>query len=184
MKKVIVSFKNPDTENGLPKVEIECTYLDSNDPELQTKLRSSKLYYKKVIQKGRLALHQEKIETPTDGTFKIAQPGNIIFLDEKSGEQYAIENSTFQMKYKLKNPDDQSKFENGEWVMIESFKSPETYVNAIQVNEDIAITAPWGEIQGVRKGGYLVSPVNKPEIVWCVDKESFDKTYFEVYEII
>lgn len=179
-KKVIVSFKNLETEDGLPKVEIECVYLEKNDIDLQAKLRASKQYYKKVIQKGRLLLHKEKIETPTDGTFKMAQPGNIIFLDEKSGEQYAIENSTFQMKYKLKNSEDQSKFKSGEWVMIESFKSPETYVNAIQVDENIAISAPWGEIQGVRSGGYLISPVNKPEVVWCVDKETFENTYFEV----
>ena len=179
-EKVIVFFKNPESSDGLPLLEIECKFIDTQDPEIQTKLRSSQIFYKKASQKGRLVLREEKVITPTDGTFRIAKPGDVIFHVEKVDEFYSIDKSTLEMKYKLQNPSDQAKFESGEWAILETVKSPETYVHAIQIQKDIAIKAPWEEIQGVRKGGYLVSPVEKPGVVWCVDEKSFEETYFEV----
>ncbi len=110
----------------------------------------------------------------------MAKAGDIVFHAEKANEYYSIERPSFDKKYQLVSEADKDNFEKGEWIMTETFKTPDTYVNAIQVEEETAITAPWGEIQGVRKGGYLVSPVKGPESVWCVDQASFEKDYFEV----
>lgn len=50
--------------------------------------------------------------------------------------------------------------------------SPQTF---IEVDKDVEFSAPWGEVQRIRKGGYL--NITNPKDVYGIAKDEFSETY-------
>ncbi len=105
---------------------------------------------------------------------------NIVTLDENTGnpgwivtnatgEKYIISDSVFCSKYEpIVGSND-------------TFKPKGKPILAIQINENISFTAPWGETQNIASGGYLV--ISNMNDIYGIQEEEFNKTY-KVYHKI
>ncbi len=81
-----------------------------------------------------------------------------------TGEQYIVSDLAFRQKYE--------KIVGTE----EKFKPVWNPITAVQIDENICFTAPWGETQNLVAGGYLV--FNKDfNDVYGIQQEEFIETY-------
>ena len=99
---------------------------------------------------------------------------NVVTADENgnsgwvvtnsTGEKYIVSDSVFRSKYeKIKGTEDR-------------FKPIWSPITAVQIDENICFTAPWGETQNLIVGGYLV--FNKDfDDVYGIQEDEFNKTY-------
>ncbi len=99
---------------------------------------------------------------------------NTVKLDEKTGnpgwvvtnpdgEEYIIEDSTFQKKYEIdpENP--------------EQYKPKGGPVLSTRINEHIEFQAPWGETMKIEAGGSLI--ISGPSDIYGIQKDEFKNTY-------
>ncbi len=90
------------------------------------------------------------------------RPGWVV--TNPTGEQYIVSYSVFQKKYeRISGTKDK-------------FKPIWNPITAVQVDENVCFTAPWGEKQNLTAGGYLVFNECFDD-VYGVQKEEFIKTY-------
>ncbi len=99
---------------------------------------------------------------------------NIVTLDENTGNPGWIVTNTTGEKYIISDSVFCSKYEpivgsNG------IFKPKGNPISAIQINENISFTAPWGETQNIARGGYLV--ISDMNDIYGIQEEEFNKTY-------
>lgn len=88
-------------------------------------------------------------------------------VTNSTGEQYIVSDSVFKKKYERISENE------------DSFKPIWNPITAAQIDENICFTAPWGEIQNIVSGGYLV--FNKEyDDVYGIQKEEFNKTYLMI----
>lgn len=92
---------------------------------------------------------------------KTGEAGWIV--TNPSGEQYIVPDSKFRARY------DVEKAKDG---VYPSVFSP---IRAIEIDEDISFTAPWGEEMNIAKGGFLV--INSPNDIYGIQKDEFYETY-------
>lgn len=110
----------------------------------------------------------EVIDTKTSDGFD--ETKNVGIKDEKGelgwvvtnpgGEQYIVSNDEFNKAY--------TQVAEGEYVK----GNP---VIVMELENDIAFDAPWGEEMRIQKGGYLV--INGKDDIYGIQKASFDETY-------
>ncbi len=101
----------------------------------------------------------------TKNTVKADENGNLDWVVTNStGEQYIVSDSVFRKKYeKIDGTQDK-------------FKPVWNPITAAQISEDICFTAPWGELQKLVAGGYLVFNKDFNDI-YGVQEEEFAATY-------
>ena len=89
-------------------------------------------------------------------------PGWVV--TNSTGEQYIVSDSVFRNKYeRIVGTEDK-------------FKPIWNPITAVQIDENICFTAPWGEIQNLVAGGYLV--FNKEfNDIYGIQEDEFNKTY-------
>lgn len=56
----------------------------------------------------------------------------------------------------------------------------EPFLPAPEEAQEMAVDTPWGETLIAEPGDYIVSEIDRPEERWPVDRETFEKSYFEV----
>ncbi len=155
-------------EQGGEKVEVKCRFVDLNTPEYDAKFENAPLFRKNVEVKARQATTREEIETALDATQSVAEPGDWI-VTNPGGEVYRVKDEIFKKAYKPKED------EEGTFIALG------VPVKAVQVNEDIAFMAPWGSVQGVRSGGYIVERQDNKER-YGIEKVAFESTYEAIEE--
>ncbi len=90
------------------------------------------------------------------------RPGWVV--TNSTGEQYIVKDVVFKSKYE--------KIEETE----DGFRPVWNPITAVQIDENICFVAPWGEIQNIVKGGYLV--FNKDfDDVYGIQEDELNKTY-------
>lgn len=92
-------------------------------------------------------------------------PGWVV--TNTTNEQYIVKDSTFKSKYE--------KIDGTE----NKYKPIWNPITAVQIDENICFVAPWGEIQNLLAGGYLVFNEDFDDI-YGVQEEEFIKTYKEI----
>lgn len=100
----------------------------------------------------------------TTNTVKADENGNTDWVvTNPDGEKYIVNNSVFQKKYEidLQNPN--------------VYKPKGGPVLAMQLNENIAFLAPWGEIMKINQGGYLI--LSGPSDIYGIQESEFNNTY-------
>ena len=140
---------------------------------LQTGNLKGGFYAKFARVRARQGVEGEEIVTIMQNG--LVETKNVVTIDETgkpgwvvtnpSGEQYIIPNKTFLKKYEIdeKNP--------------EVYKPKGGVIIAVQINEDVSFTAPWGEEMNIKNGGYLVcSNLND---IYGIQEKEFNETYKE-----
>ncbi len=103
---------------------------------------------------------QETKNTVT--TDENGNPGWVV--TNSTGEQYIVTDSVFKKKYeRIAETED-------------SFKPVWNPITAAQIDENICFSAPWGEIQNIVSGGYLVFNELYDDI-YGVQQGEFNETY-------
>lgn len=143
-------------------VEIDCFITDLNTSEFDVKFDTAPFYKKHVEIRARRATTLEQIDTHLDATKNTANPGDWIVANPGE-EPYVIKSDTFSKLYQPKEGD--------EGVYI-SIGKP---VKGIEAIRDIVFVAPWGELQAVRGGGFILQNMENER--YGIDRESFSKTY-------
>lgn len=116
----------------------------------------------------------ETIKTFTkDGletTNKVTVPSYVVKNTTDAKEEYIVTKEKFEKRYSF------LKKENKVW----SFFKPNGEIKVVKVKNDneFFILAPWGEKMIVKKGDFLVSPLDYSEIYRVANKEFFE-TYKE-----
>ena len=101
----------------------------------------------------------------TKNTVTVDENGNPGWVVTNStGEQYIVSDSVFKKKYeRIVETEDR-------------FRPICNPITVAQIDENISFTAPWGEIQNLIAGGYLV--FNKDfDDVYGIQEEEFVETY-------
>lgn len=142
--------------------------------QLKTSLENSGIFEKFKPIFAREAKIGEVIKTYTkDGletTNTVVEPSYIVKNTTDAKEEYAVTKSKFEKRYKF------IKKENKEWSVFQ----PIGEIKAIKVKNDdtFFIIAPWGEEMIVKKGDFLVSPLDYSEVYRIANKE-----FFETYRL-
>lgn len=91
-------------------------------------------------------------------------PGWVV-TNSTTGEQYIVTDSVFKKKYeRITGTEDE-------------FRPVWNPITATQIiDENICFTAPWGKIQNIVSGGYLVFNKNFDDI-YGIQEDEFNKTY-------
>lgn len=145
-------------------------------------LKNTKTYEKFKEIYAKKAEGGELIYTVTsDGveTKNIAKPGDYIVKNTTQAEEmYILKPSKFEKRYKY------LKDEKNGWKIYKSVGK----IKAVEVDKDLLknlkvgelfyFTAPWGEKMVVKKGDFLVSPLDYSE-VYRIAKKEFFETYKE-----
>lgn len=131
---------------------------------------------------ARKVVVEEEIETITgDGleTKNLAKPGDYIVRNTtKAKEMYVLKSEKFEKRYVYKERLDDK------WNIYKSIgeiKGVEVdtqLLEELDAPEEFYFMAPWGEKMVVKKGDYLVSPLNYSEIYRIAKKE-----FFETYRL-
>lgn len=143
---------------------------------LTSGLKSGKFQSKTYQKSGEIAARVGKIgeEILTVMANGLQETKNTVTADENgnpgwvvtnfTGEQYIVSDLAFRQKYE--------KIVGTE----EKFKPVWNPITAVQIDENICFTAPWGETQNLVAGGYLV--FNKDfNDVYGIQEDEFNKTY-------
>ncbi len=125
------------------------------------------MFKKSVEIRARRAVPGEVIETGLDATKNTAEEGDWI-VTNPNGEQYIVKDDKFQARYEPKEGEDGV------------FVSKGLPVKAVQVDRNIVFKAPWGELQAVKAGGYIIESGNER---YGIDQDAFLKTYKPVEEV-
>jgi hypothetical protein len=96
-------------------------------------------------------------------TRNIAQKGDRIITGAQ-GERWVIKAKDFPKLYG-RDPKKPGQFVS------------KSRVRAVKLNEGVELTAPWGEKQRAKKGGYVVQRVGAPRHVYLIEELAFKKTY-------
>jgi len=145
------------------KLKVECRLVDLQTPEYGAKFENAPLYRKNAEVQARQATAREEVRTALDATTSTAEPGDWI-VTNPTGETYRVANGTFSNAYRPIE---------GKVGFFEAVGVP---VKVVKVEEDIAFNAPWGSLQGVRAGGYVVERTDNGER-YGIDKAAFETTY-------
>lgn len=120
-------------------------------------------------------------------TQNIALAGDML-VTNLQGEKYLVSQAVFWEKYELAPESERGGAGDGSCIYIPKGK----LVEVIELIKDVEFTAPWGEIQRIRKGGYLIKDVKNPIIDKIADydvnnpseeRASPDVNNFEIYGI-
>lgn len=142
--------------------EIPCRLVDLNSREYDQKFENATFFKKNVEVFARQATTLEMIQTELDATRNTASPGDWI-VSNPGESPYVVAAEKFARLYVPKK---------GEENIFVSAGKP---VKAVQVTSDIVFLAPWGELQAVRTGGYIIQGVEGER--YGIDQVSFEKTY-------
>lgn len=145
-------------------------------------LREGKVYGKFKEIDAMEAQGGEVIETvTTDGleTKNIAKKGDYIVRNTTDAmEMYVIKRDKFSQRYEYKGD------LTGDWKIygavgkIKGVKVDSKVIKDLDTGNKFYFMAPWGEKMVVKKGDYLVSPLDYSEIYRVAEKEFFE-TYRE-----
>lgn len=95
-------------------------------------------------------------------------PGWVV--TNSTGEEYIVSDSVFKKKYeRIAGTENR-------------YKPIWNPITAAQIDENICFTAPWGEIQNIVSGGYLVFN-EKYDDVYGIQKDEFNKTYSMIISV-
>lgn len=146
-------------------------------------LRNGKTYEKFKEIEAMEAKGGEVIETITsDGleTRNTAKKGDYIVRNTTGArEMYILKRDKFNKRYEYKDKTD------GEWKMyrsvgrIKGVRVGDELIRDLEVEDEFDFMAPWGERMIVKRGDYLVSPLDYSEVYRIAEKEFFE-TYKEV----
>lgn len=90
------------------------------------------------------------------------RPGWVV--TNSTGEQYVVSDSIFEKKYeRISGTKDK-------------FKPIWNPITAVQIDENICFTAPWGEVQNIVSRGYLVFNKDYNDI-YGIQRDEFNETY-------
>ena len=142
---------------------------------LQNGKFNSKTYQKSGEITARVGKVGEEIVTVMANGLK--ETKNTVTVDENgrpgwvvtnsTGEQYIVSDSVFKKKYeRISGTEDK-------------FKPVWNPITAAQIDENICFVAPWGEIQNIVSGGYLVFNEEYDDIYGVQETE-----FLETYELI
>jgi hypothetical protein len=92
-----------------------------------------------------------------------AKPGDAIVTGE-AGERYVIDRKRFDELYRP-DPRDGSRYVST------------NVVRAIWLAEATELLAPWGEMQRVEAGGFVVQPLDRPDDVYLIEGQAFAAAY-------
>ena len=121
--------------------------------------------------KARPGIEGEEIVTIMENGLE--ETKNTVKLDENGvpgwvvtgvgGEEYIVPDATFRKKYEIdpENP--------------EQYKPKGAPALVVRASENVQFTAPWGEVQNLVAGGFIV--LESPEKVYGIQEEEFHKTY-------
>lgn len=146
------------------KEKVQCELVDLRAEDYNKAVENAEWYKKSVEIRARQAIKQEKIETALDATKNVAGPGDWI-VTNPGGEEYVIRAEKFAKLYEPKE---------GEPGLFVSKGVP---VRAVRTEKNITFIAPWGEMQSVREGGYVID--NNGER-YGIDRKAFTDTYKKV----
>ncbi len=99
---------------------------------------------------------------------------NTVVADEKGNPGWVVTNATNE-QYIVKDLDFKAKYEKIDGT-ANKYKPVWYPITAAQIDENICFVAPWGEIQNLLAGGYLVFNEDFDDIYGVQEKE-FVKTY-------
>ncbi len=146
-------------------------------------LKTGKTYEKFKEVEAKEAKGGEVIETITsDGleTRNTAEKGDYIVRNTTDAREiYILKRDKFSKRYDYKGDID------GEWKVyrsvgrIRGVKVGEEVIESLEVGGEFYFMAPWGEKMVVKRGDYLVSPLDYSEVYRIAEKEFFE-TYREV----
>lgn len=154
--------------------------------QLQTlllpRLKNSEIIYQKFKPiHARLAKGSEQITTIVDNkeeTQNTAQAGDFIVKNLTGSEEiYIVPKEKFPKLYQFsKNIDDtwDEYIPKGKVKALEV--SPELLAVLAQTSP-FSILAPWGEEQRVEANDYLVTPVDRNNEIYRIERSSFEETY-------
>lgn len=145
-------------------------------------LKNGKAYIKFKEVSAKKAKGGELIYTITsDGieTKNTAKPGDYIVKNTtKAKERYIIKSSKFEKRYNyLKDEKDGWKIYKAIG-KIKAVEVNDSLLKNLKVGDLFYFTAPWGEKMVVKKGDFLVSPLDYSE-VYRIAKKEFFETYKE-----
>lgn len=155
--------KNVEFEIDGIKENVNCKVVDLATEEYDKAFKNADFFVKSAEIEARQAIEEENVETGLDATKNVANIGDWI-VTNPGGEQYVISKEKFSQLYKEK--------ENEEG----SFVSAGKPVKAIRTEKNIVFTAPWGEEQSVKAGGYVIE---NNEERYGIDEQVFRDTYKE-----
>ncbi len=95
----------------------------------------------------------------------MANAGDWI-VTNPGGEKYIVPGEKFAKKY-----EPATELGAG-WFKPTGGKQP-----FVQITQDMEVIAPWGEVQTLKKGGFLHLDVNNPADVYGVAEKEFHDTY-------
>ena len=95
-----------------------------------------------------------------------AKPGDAIVTGDQ-GERYVVDRARFAEVYRP-DPNDDSRYVSTK------------LVRAIALAEPTELVAPWGELQRVEAGGFVVCPLDRPDEVYLIERETFAASYSPV----
>lgn len=156
-------------------IEVEVANYASDMADLKGGLKEYKKFARIKAEQGKVG--QEIVTKMKNG---LVETKNIVKLDPETnepdwivtnpdGEQYCVPDKTFKKKYELEVDND-------------GYHRPKgAPVQAIQIDDNISFTAPWGEKMNIAKGGYLV--VNGPDDIYGIQEEEFYNTYKPASEV-
>ena len=164
-----------ENQSGIEEVEFEvdgvkekvnCEVVDLMNEEYDKAFEDADSFVKSAEVKARQVTEEENVKTGLDATKNIANKGDWI-VTNPDGEQYVISEEKFSQLYKEK--------ENEEG----SFVSVGEPVKAIRTEKNVVFTAPWGEKQSVKTGGYIIE---NGEDRYGIDEQAFKGTYKKMGE--
>ena len=178
-KRDMDKVKKRECQEFLKKEEFKVVDVKDYINELCEKDKEVKQYQK--FQKVNAVQGEPGQEVITKMANGLEETKNVVKIDEKtgepgwivtnpSGEQYIVEDSKFTARYDVENA------KNG---VYEPKFEP---IKAIEIEDNITFTAPWGEKMNIAKGGYLV--INSPDDIYGIQKEEFFETYQELNQYL
>lgn len=150
--------------------------VDNIEEYVKKGIISGKLTVDEVAKFARIQARQGRVgeEVITKMANGLEETKNIVKIDEKTGEpgwivtnpdgeEYIVEDSTFQKKYEIdsENPS--------------QYKPKGGPVLASPINENIEFDAPWGEKMKIEAGGSLI--LSGPKDIYGIQKAEFKNTY-------
>jgi hypothetical protein len=119
----------------------------------------------RMVRKGGAPLSTVASDGTQETNNMVTKNHTVLNNVGNTANRWATETPTFKRKY------EQDPSANG------VYKPKGGPMNAVQIDEPISFTAPWGEKMNIDKGGYILQDPNNPNDIYGISGKDFDLTY-------